>query len=344
MAGHSRSWFLAAFLLLFVSIIGGCGSDTAQGNFASSNQAASGPLVAGSGNLVGKVEGTDFSIGVSSSGTNILVYLCNGRQAQRFEGVLQNGAANLVSPAGDLLSVQLDGTTASGSVQLPDGSHRFTATPALAGAGFMWSTVRLNGVDYFGGWLASDSTREVGVVTLQGPLPALNGPVPTQAPPDIIAILIGFRSLVIGPPSTAGAVPLRATVTGLVAISPANPTVLANTDATFKLVLRGTIAIPGSTIWTTSNPSILTVSPTGEAHFVAAGQATVSANFNGNIATTNVTVVSSGGGGFGGIGSSGGSTTGGFGGGLGGGTTGGFGGGFGGGTTGGFGGGGGFAP
>ena len=183
----TRKQFLLTALSL--SLIG-CGNSSNDPTFATNNN----PTPAS--NFSGRVQNTDFFIGLSADDKRFFAYVCDSIRAQRFEGGLQDTVPGF--------TVTFSNGQAQGSVLIDGVNQSFTATPAVFPNGLYWANAVINGVPTFGGWIL-DGSQEKGVVSAT--LPNLSAPA-QQPSSNIIAILIGLRSPVIAPPPFTGAPPV----------------------------------------------------------------------------------------------------------------------------------------
>lgn len=102
-------------------------------------------------------------IAISSDGTNVLAYVCDGRTTHQptmefwLKGPVTDGLVQL-SDNNTQVVARLSPDDARGSVRLSDGSlHQFIApaiAPDISGKGLFRSAQTFNGVPYLGGWIA----------------------------------------------------------------------------------------------------------------------------------------------------------------------------------------------
>jgi hypothetical protein len=185
-----RQLVLTAFALALL----GCGNSANDPSF--SNNSNQPPATAS--NFSGRVQNTDFFIGLSADDKRFFAYVCDSIRAQRFEGGLQDTIPGF--------TVTFSNGQAQGTVLIDNVSRSFTATPSNLPNGLYWANTVINGVPTFGGWIL-DAGQEKGVVSAT--LPNLSAPA-QQPSSSIIAILIGLRTPVTAPPPFPGAAPVTA--------------------------------------------------------------------------------------------------------------------------------------
>ena len=184
-----RQFVSAALALLAV----GCGSSSTS-NFSNGSATST-------RNLVGRVQSTDFFIGLFTDGKRFFAYVCDGIRAQRFEGDLQADSGSVPD-----FTVTFQADNARGTVVIDGTVRTFTAFPAVSPAGLYWASTTIDGTRTFGGWIL-EGGEERGVVSSSTTLPTLANPV-QQPSSSIIAILIGLRQPVTGLPRSPGSAPV----------------------------------------------------------------------------------------------------------------------------------------
>lgn len=194
---HRREFLSATALALYTL---GCGSPS---SLAGLPGLPAGQLP-GDGNFVGRIQGTDFFLGITRNSQRFFAYLCDSLRAQRFEGDLLGDSGRLPE-----FSLVFQNGRATGTVRIDGIDRAFEALPAYPPQGLYWAQALIDKIPYFGGWIL-DQGQEKGVVSRVGTPLTLAGPVP-QPTTSIIAILIGLRQPVLGPPPAIGGLPLTAT-------------------------------------------------------------------------------------------------------------------------------------
>lgn len=120
---------LTALALTAALAIGaGCGGDDGGGKGAG----------AAKGTFVGKVDGTDAYIAVTSNGDQVGGYLCDSKQVSAWFGAsdLSSDRGDLVSRAGKVLGeASFDGESTSGEVEIDGQRHPFSAKLASGDSG-----------------------------------------------------------------------------------------------------------------------------------------------------------------------------------------------------------------
>ena len=182
--------FLLTILTLALALVG-CGNSSNDPTFATNNNPTS-----TASNFSGRVQNTDFFIGLSADDKRFFAYVCDSIRAQRFEGDLQETIPGF--------TVTFANGQAQGTVLIDGTNRNFTATPAVFPNGLYWANTVIQGVPTFGGWIL-DGAQEKGVVSAT--IPNLNAPA-QQPSSNIIAILIGLRTPVTAPPPFPGAAPV----------------------------------------------------------------------------------------------------------------------------------------
>ena len=126
---------LALGLLLMA--LAGCSAATGNPNAAQENSEDK-PSSPYTGNLVGKVEGTNAFVAVVVDRENhALAYICDGNEiAEWFRGaVAQDGSLDLRSEGGALLVAEVAKSGTEGTVTLEGEEHAFSASRAEEPAG-----------------------------------------------------------------------------------------------------------------------------------------------------------------------------------------------------------------
>lgn len=162
---------MIAGLVLGPVLLAGCGDATSGGSSAPSGDvlgsgATSSEVDAG---YVGIVEGTDAFIGLVVSGSNVVVYACDGESqiAEYLWGPMaEPGVIGLDSATGARVDAQLVGDTFVGTLVLPGGAeHEFTTERASGDAG-MYVVVGEQAVaaDVSAGWIVDNQGAQRGAL------------------------------------------------------------------------------------------------------------------------------------------------------------------------------------
>ena len=184
-----RFFVFSLFALVLTSLIG-CGGGGGSHN---------------SETFVGRIDGTQLSLGAVTDGNTVTFYICDGHNARRFDASLRDGSYTTeIDSLGSITLTAADnevtGVLTAGGTQYP-----FSATKATGKAALMNATGQQNGTPISAGWVIFPDGSESGGVVKgitdgSSNLTIHSATIPYIEQDNIIAILIGIRSPIVKAP------------------------------------------------------------------------------------------------------------------------------------------------